>query len=333
MSAYDEAIERLADRGPEYDDGLSNHGPMVVEALYHLGRADAVPSWVERYRARLLGHPPVRSRAPVLGRMGDYGTWLDRFSRRLAESEWREVLAAWVAHLLPGMAGAAGHGLLRTSHAARALLARDTPARRHELAQGLAYWAARHQLLPGEARVFGREQPDEVLGDLPEFPTGEGWLITDVLRGLDRRPSFVATVSRLDPAALEFPTLLSAFARRAVFGAEVAPIVYVHLLTASVAFDGLSRLLPTPLVEAGLARLWQFGVAICGLWPIPAKLAAREPGAGQPSGEALIERAIVSTDEHAIKLVDACLTGLSTTGDTTLLQAADALLRAIERAP
>src|SRR5689334_16921559 len=35
----DEALERLAQRGPAYAGGLSNHAPMVVEALVTLGRA------------------------------------------------------------------------------------------------------------------------------------------------------------------------------------------------------------------------------------------------------------------------------------------------------
>lgn len=328
MSGYDDAIERLADRGPEYGEGFANHGPMVVEALYHLGRADAVLAWLDRYTPRLLGQPLLGPRAPALGRMGDYGAWLDRFSRRLAEGQWREVVVEWVTQLLPGMVGAATHGMLRTAHAVRALLARDTPTRRRELAQGLAYWAASYQTLPGEAHPRGSESPGQILADLPYFPRGPGSLITETIRGLDRRPSFAATVARLDPAALELPTLLSAFARRAVLGAEVAPIVYVHLLTATVAFEGLARLLPAPVARDGLARLWQIGVALCGTWPIPPELEPRERSSA--SSESLVARAIASTDEHAIKLVDACLVGLTKTGDAALLEAADRLVSAVE---
>ena len=39
--ALDEALERLARKGPEYGGGLSNHGPMAAEALVALGRARA----------------------------------------------------------------------------------------------------------------------------------------------------------------------------------------------------------------------------------------------------------------------------------------------------
>lgn len=34
---YDEALERLHRTGPEFDGYLSNHGPMVVEALSRRG--------------------------------------------------------------------------------------------------------------------------------------------------------------------------------------------------------------------------------------------------------------------------------------------------------
>src|SRR4051812_22978495 len=39
--ALDEALERLATRGPAYQGGLANHAPMVAEVLVTLG-ADAV---------------------------------------------------------------------------------------------------------------------------------------------------------------------------------------------------------------------------------------------------------------------------------------------------
>jgi hypothetical protein len=37
----DEGLSRLAVTGPEFADGLSNHGPMAAEALVRLGRASA----------------------------------------------------------------------------------------------------------------------------------------------------------------------------------------------------------------------------------------------------------------------------------------------------
>ena len=49
----DETYDRLADRGPEFDGFLTNHGPMAADALIRLGHADAVEAWVGRYRENL----------------------------------------------------------------------------------------------------------------------------------------------------------------------------------------------------------------------------------------------------------------------------------------
>ena len=69
----DEALERLGSYGPEFGGGLSNHGPMVVEALTRLGRTDAVAGWIDGYVARLEDpdrgvRPPARARRHGDGR-------------------------------------------------------------------------------------------------------------------------------------------------------------------------------------------------------------------------------------------------------------------------
>ncbi len=47
--ALDDALTAFAGTAPTYGPlGLANHGPMVAEALAHLGRADAIPGWVAR---------------------------------------------------------------------------------------------------------------------------------------------------------------------------------------------------------------------------------------------------------------------------------------------
>ena len=57
--ALHDALTVFAATAPEYGTlGLANHGPMAAEALAHMGRTDAVPGWVARYRARLDDAPP-----------------------------------------------------------------------------------------------------------------------------------------------------------------------------------------------------------------------------------------------------------------------------------
>src|SRR5262249_11403962 len=136
---------------------LANHGPMAAEALVVLDRPDAVVPWVEAYRRRLLPRPsgrrPIDPKAwrEALGDEPRVGDWIVFFDRQVDERPWRDVLVEWVPRLSPGVIAAAFHGVIRTAHATRSLGAAETPARRRELAEGLAYWAATYEALP-EAR-------------------------------------------------------------------------------------------------------------------------------------------------------------------------------------
>ena len=56
-TTIDEVLDILHRTGPEFGGGLANHGPMVAEAMLALGRPEAVLSWVERYKSRLLDRP------------------------------------------------------------------------------------------------------------------------------------------------------------------------------------------------------------------------------------------------------------------------------------
>ena len=86
-----------------------------------------------------------------LGRIDRLGDWDSYFRRQLDHEHWQVVLAAWWPRLLPGAAAGATHGLIRTAHAVRNLVesADPDPLLVDELGAGLAYWAARHQPLPG----------------------------------------------------------------------------------------------------------------------------------------------------------------------------------------
>ena len=126
-----------------------------------LGRADAV-----RSLARRLPQAAGRGTAAPRDRVTDED-WRERARARCTASPtgrptwansspnepWRDVLARWWPRLLPGVAAAATHGIIRTAHAARSLAAAEdgaSPGPRHdELARALGYWAAQ---LRGAAR-------------------------------------------------------------------------------------------------------------------------------------------------------------------------------------
>ena len=130
----DEGLTRLAATGPEFRGGLSNHGPMAAEAMVRLGRADAVEGWLDGYLRRLDDQPAPSDRIcdetwrEALGAINRVADWQQYFRDQLAEDPWRDVLARWWPRLLPGLAAAATHGVIRTSHAARSLAAAEEPA-------------------------------------------------------------------------------------------------------------------------------------------------------------------------------------------------------------
>ncbi|MFV8755293.1 hypothetical protein ACNOYE_32485 [Nannocystaceae bacterium ST9] len=323
------ALERLAETGPEFHGGLSNHGPMAVEALHHLGRADAIAAWLDGYLPQLEPCEPARGRAPKLAAIADWAEWQRLFADELAVSEWRFVVARWLPLLGPGLFAGATHGLLRTAHAIRMLRTRDTPLRRAELASGLAYWAASHQTLPGEVRPRGRRRAAELLAELPAI-AHEGWLITEAIHGIDRVPELPALLSELDPDELTPARLLAAVAPWAAAGASVSAIVHVHVITSTVALLQLEDLLARDEFTGLLAHAWHAVAALIGTWRPAGPQQA--PARAQIERELLITRGLASRDEHGIKLVDACLTGFEQFGDVTLLHAADALLAAMPTA-
>ena len=132
----DEGLSRLAATGPEFRGGLSNHGPMAAEALVRLGRADAVEHWLDSYLKRLEAAPRPSDRVTdatwrdALGKLNRVADWEAYLRAQLAEEPWRDVLARWWPRLLPGVAAAATHGIIRTSHAARSLAGAGESRRR-----------------------------------------------------------------------------------------------------------------------------------------------------------------------------------------------------------
>jgi hypothetical protein len=310
----DDALERLAGTGPEYYGGLANHGPMAAEALVRLGRPEAVPTWVDGYRKKLqdalAGSRPV-TEADWREALGDFrraGDWAVLFEHALREAPWTTVLQEWTPRLAPGLSAAACHGLIRTGQAARSLGERDDPLRRHELAQGLAYWAARYHALPEKTGASAGLRASQALGRVPILSAdrrGRG-LISDTLAGLAEVPAFADVAGLVDVTASGFLSdLTETFA--GVYLAQARPgtrIAFIHAVTGPSA---VRLLLPHLGPEAGpllLRYAWQVAAAVYGGYATAPNPAAE---AKPWSREEMIDRAVATGDEHAFKFTEACL--------------------------
>jgi hypothetical protein len=314
----DEALDSLKNTGPEYRGGLANHGPMGAEALCALGRYEAVLPWVERYKKALGGRPassrPI-SREGWREAMGDFGRagdWIAFFERELSESPWREVLNLWALRLAPGLIAAAAHGIIRTAHAGRSLAASETRPRRRELAEGLAYWAARYQTLPESmAGTPGHLSPSEAIAAVEPVPLDRqrrSGLITSGLEVLQENPSFDSAIDLADPSADAsrfISDLTATFAR--VYLAN-APRNFIALLHAVTGTGSLRLLVPHVSPETRLALLrygWQAGAALYAAFAT--KLEPDRMDLSKEAPEDLIDRAVATGDEHAFKFTETCL--------------------------
>ncbi len=328
----DESLSRLAATGPEFGGGLANHGPMASEAMIRLGLPGDVEPWLDRYMRRLEEPPRAaekitdanwREALGVPRRVGDWELYL---REQLAEDPWPQVLVRWWPRLTPGLAAAATHGIIRTSHAARSLAASETSERRAELARGLAYWAALYLEIPGPARTAGRLDLAAAISGLPvpAGPVPRG-LITDRIRtSLAGEPRFPGAVAALRPPADVSADLLelgTTFARIfAVYGRR-QPIGFLHAVTAPVAARSALGFLPADLGRPTYDALWQVAAA---LYSTHAADAEPEPVplADPPAPDVLADMAVATGDEHAIKLTEACLRLHSESADPVLRHAA-----------
>jgi hypothetical protein len=337
--AMDEALEILAPFGHEYAGGFANHGPMAAEALVAMGRADAVVAWTLRYRDRL--DPPRAMREPIeaahwreaLGDLGRTSDWSAFFLREIEERPWRETLDAWVLRLAPGLSGAAAHGVIRTSHATRSLSIRDTPRRRVELARGLAYWAATYQTLPttrldGGRRRCAAEAVSRIETLRPHRPAPSGF-IADGFRALDDHPSFSGVIDLLDLSGDLSSTIsevTAAFARIYLENASSSGrrVTFVHTVTAPAAVRLLFPHVRTATAREGLRFAWQAAAAMLATFGVPAGSSGTSVAtAGTPSDlDEIVDRAIASKDEHAIKLAEACAREHALRADPAFLAAA-----------
>ncbi len=360
----DEAYERLHVTGPEFDGWLSNHGPMAAEAMVRRGHAGTVHGWLDGYVRRLEEFP--RGIAVIgddwreaLGDPRRVADWTAYFRREVAGQPWRAVLGTWWPRLLPGVAAAATHGVIRVGHAVRALLA-DGEDSVHvtELAHGLAYWAARWQPVPGAAGLGlavagGGPVAAVVAGPAMAAGPSASEALAAVPRIADQSGGVRERLGRLGglagwPAALAAPAIPASAAeiRSWLAGlADAAAIRYlsyghgnaIMLVHSATAPGAVLRTLPAldaELWAPSLAASWAAAAALTAVYA-PAVPAARAGLPGPPAGpqpaEEVFARAVGHGDEHVIKFADAAADVYARTGNGDALAAAIRAADLIER--
>jgi hypothetical protein len=313
----DEALEQMADCGPEFRGGLSNHGPMAADALIHLGRPEAVPGWVDDYRKRLdervTGAQPLDA-SRWREALGDYARapeWEAMFEREVAEAPWEDVVRTWTPRLAPGFLAGATHGMLRAAHAVRGLRDDDTPGRRAELAKGLAYWAARYYAMPvAPAAGPGLDLNTALRGVplVPEERRRNNGFITKAVVAVAEEPAFAPVANTLDISG-DLDAALSGFtrtfARIYLENAHISPIAFIHSVTAPSAIRMLQPVVGEDVSRDLLRYGWQAGAAFIAAYTRPGDVGRWE--APDADWDDLADRAVAARDEHAIKMTEACL--------------------------
>jgi hypothetical protein len=312
--AHDAALAALRHAAPEQRNGAPNHAPMVVEALAALGREDAVPRWIDRVAPRLAESPPAQSalgpdRQPALGDYGRLGEWQDLFSRELDAFGWRDVLERWLPRLVPGSMAAGTHGVIRCAHAVRALENAVTPLRLAELAAALAYCAARYRAIEGSPVLAGPLCLEAASRELPLLEKGidRRGPPPKVVERLNERSDFAWAVSRLalpsDPLSA-LGELAEIGARFYLRDADRHPLVLLHAVTGPAAVHLLAGHVSPGLRSTLFAYMWQAVAAWAAAFS--SGLAGEQHEPAREAWDEIIDLAVDSGDDHAIKLAEAC---------------------------
>jgi predicted RNA-binding Zn ribbon-like protein len=296
-------LERLSQAARfdcEYGRGLANHLPMALASLARLGADEArLAAFEAGYVGQLKAAAPARAWPagspwrPPLGRRAAWAAYRSLFAEWIGHEGSSDVLAQVLPWLWPGVAAAGFHGLIRTASAVRC-------GHVGEVAEGLAYWSCRYLPLgelPGVPGAGRRAHTDPV-ALLRRLRAGasNARLIAERMREVARDGEVNRVAAQL-VVTEETPRLLARAAAQALAGS--GDFTALHLVTSAHAMRVLTRFVDEPL--AGWRAYWQaYAHAV-----VAARL-QRRPAAELLGWEALERIALVSDDEHVIKLVDSC---------------------------
>lgn len=303
---------------PRFGLNLANHAPMVLDALWELGADAHAEAWLAKSARHLVplprGNPlKLRERASALGDGTRAADWIATFGADLREQGVERTLGVALPLLAPGVMAASLHGVLRTAHALRALSRAHTPTRLEELAHGLGSWAAGHQLLPGLTRptllASERLTPLDWLAEVPLLPRGEQLpgLLHEIVSPLATHPPWLEHLRRLGRVVADEPALhaIAAWSAQRLALDPEGSNAHLHGVTVPSSLVWFAPWVSQSQLDA-LARH-----VVLSLGAVHA--ASASDGASQCastshlSPKILLEQALASGDDHALKVTEAAL--------------------------
>lgn len=299
-----------------YGDRLANHLPMVLIALDHM---NAAPAQLRHAFDRSTPHLQLRPGSPVQdihdiaqcrNRDDLFPSALRYYEQQLKHLGIAKCLQRELPRLLPSIATAAFHGLIRTAYGIDA---------RHleEIAMGLAYWNFDYHELTSSTDttpVTAEEVIKQVTEKYPDIPMAPG-NIADHMEAVTRQPGWKETPIQPELLGLED---IAKVAIEAYLGSR--DFTLLHGVTGCHA---LRLILPYCTdQEAALRYFWQ-GVVIAYLSTGPKVIQPVESDEVTDISQRqanIIEKALHSEDDHVIKLAYSALEEFHYYGNGAYLQ-------------
>jgi hypothetical protein len=325
----DTQLERFHSTAPSYDGGMSNHGPMVVEALETAGLSEYAAAFTDQALVVLEPLPEAEEVELVFGDRQE-AAWIAHYRSRIRTTSVDAVVRQSLPELLPGLMAGATHGVIRLSHAVRGWNRSPSDVRAEEVAHALGYWAAWYQALPGQVGSEPAVDLRTAMATLPGLSAEEqsnAGFIMDRVRAVDDVPRFIQAIAKVDLRSVSTSNFLSemvGIAARIMLTSTGSGFAQLHAITATAS---VRPLLPYVVPENELDVRKAVFHAVASLHA--AHGGSREwvdwrAPDGLPDVETLVAAAARSGGDHAIKLAVAVLQEYSVREDPALLAAARA---------
>ncbi|MDV5171647.1 questin oxidase family protein [Photobacterium rosenbergii] len=287
---------------PSYQGGLSNHLPMALAALSFSGATDfQLEAFYRHYIPRLepirQASSTAKSGTAILGNKQHFPYFLHAYRQQVEKEGIEQTVKNAIPQLLPGLATAAFHALIRLSYAVQV---QD----KAETAIALAYWSSEFQPL-GDLEIThkyqGLEQAQMAFGHFKDYSFQPGNIV-DRIDQLTRIPEYQA-ISAI-PADLTFEAIAQTSIRLYLASGNFT------LLHGVTGLQALHALMPL-IGQKGLAvnYFWQSYIAalcVSRANSISMKVVQTSPLASNEQWKIWLGQTLSNKDDHVVKLAYSC---------------------------